>query len=161
MSDPAKKPTPPFATVLLGIAQVARGQADGLGKFGNTPQAVLAAITPLVAFMLVGGVLSLLGGKADGVTLMAMVAVGLLSPLVLSFEVARRWGRDAQWPRFAAAFCWCQWATPVVFGGMLVVMSVLMAARGWTATRRSDSGSRCCSATGSGCTGSSPATRWR
>jgi hypothetical protein len=56
------------------------------------------------------------------------VSVGLLSPLVLSYEVARYWGREAQWPRFAAAFCWCQWATPVVFGAMLVLMSILMAA---------------------------------
>ena len=47
---------------------------------------------------------------------------------MLSWEVARRWGRADRWPCFAAAFCWCQWATPVVFGAMLVLMSLLMAA---------------------------------
>ena len=125
MTPPEKRL--PFSAVVLGITQVARGRPEGLGKFGNSPQAVMAAMTPLVAFMLVGGLLALVGGKADGLTTLVAVCVALLSPLVLSFEVARRWGRELQWPRFAAAFCWCQWATPVVFGAMLIAMSVLMA----------------------------------
>ena len=127
-TPPDKRPMPPFATVMLGVVQVARGRSEGLRAFGNSPHAVLAALTPLVAFILVGAALALVGGKRDGLTALMAVSVGLLSPLVLSFEVARRWGRDALWPRFAAAFCWCQWATPVVFGGMLVLMSLLMAA---------------------------------
>ncbi len=125
---PPEKPPVPFGAVMVGIAQVARGRAEGLEKFGNTPQAVLAAMTPLMAFVLVGGALALLVGKLDGLATFAAVTVALLGSLVLSFEIARLMGRGGKWLRFAAAFCWCQWATPVVFGGMVVVMSLLIAA---------------------------------
>ena len=57
----------------------------------------------------------------------AAITVGLLGPLVLSFEIARRWGRAAQWYRFATAFCWCQWAAPMVLMAVLVLMALLMA----------------------------------
>ena len=119
--------TPPFGKVLLGIMLVARGRAEGLRQFGDTPQSVLAALTPLVAFLLVGVVLAALGGNREAVTDVAGVSVGLLGPLVLSFEVARYWGRAAQWRRFATAFCWCQWAAPIVLAAVLVVMAILMA----------------------------------
>ncbi len=112
---------------MLGIVQVARGRADGLRHFGNTQHAVLAAMTPLIAFVLVGAAVALLGGKPDAVGDLLAVSVALMTPLVLSFDIARRWGRAPQWPRFAAAFCWCQWATPVVLMAMLMLMSVLMA----------------------------------
>ena len=120
-------PGPAMANLLLGIALVARGRKDGLRQFGNSPQAVLAALTPLVAFMIVGGLVALLGGGGEAVGDVAAVAIGLLGPLVLSFEVARRWGRAAEWPRFAAAFLWCQWAAPVVLACVLLLMATLMA----------------------------------
>ncbi len=37
---------------------VARGRAEGLLQFGDTPQAVLAALAPLAAFLLVGVLLA-------------------------------------------------------------------------------------------------------
>ena len=126
-----KPPTPlrhPFTNVLLGILLVARGRAEGLRQFGDTPQSVLAALAPLLAFLLVGVVLGLLGRNRQAVTDAIGVAVGLLGPLVLSFELARRWDRAAQWRRFATAFCWCQWAAPMVMAVVLVLMAILMAA---------------------------------
>jgi hypothetical protein len=119
--------TPPFSKVLLGIFLVARGRSEGLLQFGDTPQAVLAALTPLAAFLLVGVLLAAVGGNREAVTDVAGVSVGLLGPLVLSFEVARYWNRAAQWRRFATAFCWCQWAAPMVLAVVLVVMAILMA----------------------------------
>lgn len=113
--------------VLLGIARVARGRKDGLAQFGGTPQSLLSALAPLIAFLLVGAVIGLLGGSRDAVVDVASVTVGLLGPLVISFEIARRWGRSIHWFRFATAFCWCQWAAPVVLMIVLVLMAVLMA----------------------------------
>ncbi len=116
-----------MASVLIGIARVARGRKDGLLQFGDTAQAVLAALAPLVAFLLVGAVIGLVGGSRDAVEDVAAITVGLLGPLVLSFEFARRWGRAARWYRFATAFCWCQWAAPMVLMAVLVLMAMLMA----------------------------------
>ena len=123
-----KQPKQPFASVLLGVMLVARGRAEGLRQFGDTSQSVLAALAPLLAFLLVAVLLALLGRNWQAVTDVAGVSVGLLGPLVLSFEVARRWDRAAQWRRFATAFCWCQWAAPIVLAVVLVLMAILMAA---------------------------------
>ncbi len=125
MTSPSP-PRRPFTNVLLGIMLVARGRAEGLRQFGDTPQSVLAALAPLLAFLLVGVVLGLLGRNRQAVTDAAGVSVGLLGPLVLSFEVARWWGRAPLWRRFATAFCWCQWAAPVVLAAVLMLMAVLM-----------------------------------
>ena len=126
MKPPAKTP-PRVATVLLGIARVARGRKDGLQHFGDSAQAVLAALAPLVAFLLVGAAIALLGRSRDALEDVAAVTVGLLGPLVLSFEFARRWGRAGRWFRFATAYCWCQWAAPMVLVAVLLLMAVLMA----------------------------------
>ncbi len=125
---PPMPPKHPFTNVLLGIMLIARGRAEGLRQFGDTSQSVLAALAPLLAFLLVGLALGLLGRNRQAVTDAVGVSVGLLGPLVLSFEVARRWDRAAQWRRFATAFCWCQWAAPMVLAVVLLLMAVLMGA---------------------------------
>ena len=38
----------------------------------------------------------------------------LLAPAVLSYELARIWGREAFWNRYIVAFTWCQWLLPVI-----------------------------------------------
>jgi hypothetical protein len=45
---------------------------------------------------------------------------------VLSFEVARLWGREAAWLRFATAFNWCQWAIPVLGSVLLLLLGMLI-----------------------------------
>ncbi len=52
----------------------ARAQG-GVLQFGGTPQAVLAALAPLVAFLLVGAVLGLVAGNRDAVDDIAVLAV--------------------------------------------------------------------------------------
>jgi hypothetical protein len=115
--------------VALGILLLARGRADGLAHFDSTPQAVLSALAPLAALMIVSLVLAFISRAPLALQSYLLAgAVGLLSQLVLSYEVARRWGRGAAWYRFAAAFCWCQWAAPVAMLCLILVMSVLLAA---------------------------------
>ncbi len=117
----------PLRHALLGVLQLARGRKDGLRQFENTPQAVLAGLAPLAAFMLVGAVLSLLGGSRGGVTDVAGLTVLLLGPLVFSFDLARRWGCEVEWPRFAAAFCWCHWTAPLALMAVTLLTATLMA----------------------------------
>jgi hypothetical protein len=117
---------PSMRSVLIGILLVARGRSEGLRLFGDTPQSVLSGLTPLVAFLLVGVVAALVGRDRETVSDLLSVAIGFLGPLVLSFEVARRWNRAAQWRRFATAFCWCQWAAPLALVVVLILMAIMM-----------------------------------
>ena len=113
----------------LGILLLARGRADGLAQFEATPQAVLLALAPLAALMIVSLVMAIVSRAPAALQSYLLAgAVGLMSQLVVSYEVARRWGRGAEWYRFAAAFCWCQWAAPVAMLLLILVMSLLLAA---------------------------------
>ena len=115
--------------ILLGVARLARGRADGLACFTNTNQAFLASFAPLLAFALVGGALMLAnGGGEPAFADMLATFCALLAPPVLSWWLARRWRREALWPRFATAFNWCQWAIPAIGSMLLLVLGMLMAA---------------------------------
>jgi hypothetical protein len=121
---PGKRPR---LNVLLGIARLARGRADGLAQFGDTRQAFLASLLPLIAFPLLGEVLVAMRGEAPSLTDLLATLCALLAPPVLSFSLARLWGREALWPRFATAFNWCQWAIPVIAFLLLLAVSLLIA----------------------------------
>lgn len=114
-------------SVLRGIVRVACGRADGIEQFAGTSQGFLASLAPLLAFPLVGTALLLLNGAGAPavVDLLATVAV-LLAPPVLSFELARLWGRQARWLRFATAFNWCQWLLPLLASVLLIVLGALL-----------------------------------
>ena len=109
------------------MVRVARGHADGIAQFAGTSQGFLASLAPLIAFPLVGTALMLMDGDgAPAITdLLATMAV-LLAPPVLSFELARLWGRQALWLRFATAFNWCQWLLPMLAGALLLVLGTLL-----------------------------------
>jgi hypothetical protein len=116
----------PPGSIVLGIVRLARGHSDGIRQFGATREAFLASLAPLIAFPLVGGVLMLLGGGGlAAVSDLLATLCALLAPAVLSFEVARLWGREAAWLRFATAFNWCQWVIPVVGSVLLLVLAFL------------------------------------
>lgn len=107
--------------ILTAITRVARGRADGLALFGNTPQSFLASLAPQLAFPLVGGLMMMAGGGGlRALTDLLASLCLLLAPQVLSFELARWWQREAAWCRFATAFNWCQWILPVL--GLVLLM---------------------------------------
>jgi hypothetical protein len=127
MSGQARGQRPRSGSIVLGIARLARGRVDGLRQFGATRDAFLVSLAPLIAFPLVGSVLMLLGGGGlAAVSGLLATLCALLAPPVLSFEVARLWGREAAWLRFATAFNWCQWVIPVIGSVLLVVVGILI-----------------------------------
>jgi hypothetical protein len=130
MSGRARGQRPSAANIVVGVARLATGRPDGLRHFGATREAFLASLAPLIAFPLVGGMLLLLSGDAiRALTNFLATVCALVAPPVLSFEVARLWGREAAWLHFAIAFNWCQWAIPV-FGSMLLVALGMLVALG-------------------------------
>ena len=94
---------------------IGRGRAEGLNCFRDTPRAFLGSLIPGLGFI-VG---ALFEGLADGQGATAFTDLlaptcALLAPAVVSYEVARWWGREAFWGRYIVAFNWCQWLLPVL-----------------------------------------------
>jgi hypothetical protein len=115
----------PRQSVLLGIARIARGRADGVGCFGGTPQSFMASLAPLIAFPLVGAGMALFtDGPRRALTGLAVAICALLTPAVISYELARIWRRAESWLRFATAFNWCEWILPFVACLVMVPLSV-------------------------------------
>ena len=108
-------------SILRGMGQLARLLGAGITQFPTTRQAFFNSLAPWLALPLVGGVMLLLGGQfraAIGNLLFAVVA--LLAPAVVSHAVARWWGREAGWLRYAIAFNWCQWV--IIAGGLSALL---------------------------------------
>lgn len=115
----------PRKSVIVGILRIARGRADGVGFFGSTPQSFLSSLAPLVAFPLVGAILGLFSdGPRRALTDLAMTLCALLTPAVVSYELARIWHRTEAWAQFATAFNWCEWILPILACFVLVPLSV-------------------------------------
>ena len=115
----------PRKSVLVGIMRIARGRADGVAYFGASPQSYLSSLAPLIAFPLVGAVLAIFSdGPRRALTDLAMMLCALLTPAVVSHELARMWKRDDAWARFATAFNWCEWILPVLACLLMIPLSV-------------------------------------
>jgi hypothetical protein len=112
--------------IVVGVARLARFRADGLEAFAPTTQALLNSLAPLVAFPLVGGLLEVGQGQfLAAITDLLATIVALLTPIVVTEALARRWGVGAKWPRFAVASNWCQWVLPMLLMAMLVALWLL------------------------------------
>jgi hypothetical protein len=119
----------PRKSILLGILRVARGRADGVSCFGSSTQAFLSSLAPLMAFPLVGAALGVFTeGPRRALTGLAMTLCALLTPAVVSYELARLWDRGDAWARFATAFNWCEWILPVLACLIMVPLSVAIGA---------------------------------
>lgn len=117
--------TSPRQSILRGIARIARGRADGVGCFAGTPQAFMASLAPLLAFPLVGAGMALFTeGPRRALTGLAVALCALLTPAVISYELARFWKRAEAWLRFATAFNWCEWILPFVACLVMVPLSI-------------------------------------
>ncbi len=124
---PKPGPGAPALRPLRGMLRLARGRVDGLAEFGDTPQAFLSSLAPLLAFPIVGALLLLASdGPVKALATLLVTLVVQLAPAVLSHVLARRWGREDAWMRYATAFNWCQWALPLAAMALLVVLQIGM-----------------------------------
>ena len=118
--------TPARFAPLRGVLLLARGRAEGLMLFRATPEGFLASLAPLLAVPLAGAVILLLGGWAGPAVALVLIALtAQLAPPVLSHALARRWGREAGWLRYATAYNWCQWAVLAVMVLLLLVLGAV------------------------------------
>ncbi|HEY1934230.1 MAG TPA: hypothetical protein VGG99_19655 [Acetobacteraceae bacterium] len=109
-----------------GVFLLATGQREGLEYFSGATPHFLASLASLAIWPLVGVVALLTGsGGPDAVSDVLASVCAVLAPPVLSYELAARWDRAAQWARYATAFNWCQWALPVVAAILVTFIGVL------------------------------------
>ncbi len=120
--------------ILRGLLLLARGKETGIKDFANSADGFTASLAPLIAFPLVGAAISAFGGQWQ------LAAIGLLSRLcavlvlpLITYEFARRTGREALWLRTATALDWSFWLLiPLLFvaalaGALLVTAGLAMA----------------------------------
>lgn len=113
---------------LVGVLRVARGRADGIAHFGDTPRAFLTSLAPLAVVQAVPSLWLLSRGDLGGALVNLLAAlVALLAPPVLSHALAHRWGRGAEWPRYAVAANWSVWAVSLFALALAPVLALLTA----------------------------------
>jgi hypothetical protein len=120
------KPRGSMPAIPRGMLLIARGRPEGLNCFRDTPRAFLYSLTPGLG-ILAGAAAQAL---AEGAGMRALAEIPgtlcvLLAPSVLSYELARLWGREAFWYRYIVAFNWCQWLLPAI--GLLLVIGLTLA----------------------------------
>lgn len=124
---PQPGPAAPGSRPLLGMLRLARGRVDGLEQFGDTPQAYLASLAPALGFQIVGALLMVgVVGPVLALAIFLFILVLQLAPAVLSHALARAWGREERWLRYATAYNWCQWALLLALLALLVVLQTAL-----------------------------------
>jgi hypothetical protein len=123
MSGRARGQRPQLGSIVVGIMRLARGRADGLELFDATREAFLISLAPLVAFPM--ALMLLGGGGSNALSYLLATLCALLAPPVLSFELARLWGREAAWLRYATAYNWCRWV-PMFASLLLLLFGILV-----------------------------------
>jgi hypothetical protein len=107
------------------MIMIARGRAAGLNCFRDTPRAYVQSLMPGLGVLAA----AMVEGLAEGQGVSAVENVPatlcvLLAPSVLSYEMARFWGREAFWNRYIVAFNWCQWLLPLLGFVLVAVLSL-------------------------------------
>lgn len=131
--NPGDTPAGAAARIMRGVLQLARGDAQGIQAFRNTPEALLSALAPSIALFMVMG-LSQLTHRFDAmqVTKVLILVAALLTRLVVSQLAASFWGREAGWSRYATALLWCGWLPVVVSLFALSIIEVALPGIGST-----------------------------
>jgi hypothetical protein len=113
---------PPPGSLAGGIARLAFFNATGFAAIGNTRQAFLSSLAPLVAFLLVGsGLEAFSAGWRLGLGEALQTLCILLGQPVASHFLAHWWKRDETWLRYATAMNWCQLVIPVIALAVTIV----------------------------------------
>ena len=108
--------------ILRGLWRLAKGDAGGIREFGGGLENFYASLAPLIAFPLVGALVTALqvNWRVAVVSFLARLCGVLVLP-VLVYEFARFYGREPMWLRTATALNWSFWVLlPVLLVGAFI-----------------------------------------
>lgn len=96
--------------ILPGIIKLAYGNAKGIDEFSDAPESFAASLAPLIAFPLVGAVITGSSGswKLALLAFVSRLCAVLVLPAII-YEFSRLYKRQGQWVRTATALNWCYW----------------------------------------------------
>ncbi len=96
--------------ILRGILKLGRGDAKGMAEFSGAKEAFSASLAPLIAFPLVGAVITAISGdwQFAVIGLLSRLCSVLALPLIV-YEFSRIFDRTSLWLRAATALNWCFW----------------------------------------------------
>jgi hypothetical protein len=110
---------------LHGITLLARFRAEGFAAFTATPSGFMNSLAPLIGIAMVAGLRPLLSGSPRLLVMHLLTTiVALLAPAAISHAIARMWGREAQWLRYAVAYNWCQLAVTLLSVLLILIFMV-------------------------------------
>jgi hypothetical protein len=143
--------------VALGLLMVGLGKPAGFAQFGDSAEAFLASLAPLLAFFIVLGALIVWAGHPLlGLAFFLTMVCDLLAPVVIADVFCRLWHRRDRWARYANVLNCTQWlmaaamvilvpiaalvvsagvSLPVATGALLIVFSLYVLWFHWFAAR--------------------------
>jgi len=112
---------------LIGIFELAIGRASGFGRFSVSQRAFRNSVIVLFSVpALLSLALASRQGVIIGLSMLLAVFCALLAPAVISDLLARAWGREAWWLRFAIAFNWSRIALTSIYAVLLTIAAILI-----------------------------------
>jgi hypothetical protein len=107
----------PIQRAGMGLLYLAIGRREGFEDFGNSADAYLASLAPLLAFDLVSNAIMAASGAIHAAALIFLVTLCvILAPAVISHPLCRRWGVQENWPRYANIINWAVMLEFVLLG---------------------------------------------
>ncbi len=115
--------------ILKGIFELATGRAGGIERFGTAPRDLKVSLYVLMTVPVISAlVMAARRGMGAALGILLLLASALMAPAVISHVLARFWGREEFWLRFATAFNWSRMAVVTVFTIMLALTALLIQA---------------------------------
>lgn len=122
LNDRSSSETPNEAVVRIvrGVLRVGTGHSDGLNHFRSASDAVLRALVPSLAMIVVAFLAKSAANHFRVATAESLFLLAAsLMPLVVTHFLACLWGKEERWTRYAAAVLWCKWLPSIVLMTLL------------------------------------------
>ncbi len=105
--QPADRPN---GRVGFGLLMIGTGRVAGFAQFGDSIDAFLASLAPLLGCLIVlCGVLAWYGRPLSGLSALLTGVCGLLAPLIIADGFCRLWQRRQHWALYANVLNCAQW----------------------------------------------------
>lgn len=113
--------------ILRGIFAIASGRVRGLERFGAArSDFIFSLLVVMAALVLATLAIAIRRGIVAALSIALLLLCVSLAPPVIAHVMARFWGREMHWLRFATAFNWSRFALVGMFLVLLLLSNLLV-----------------------------------